>query len=151
MTENINFITPIRADVRVVRTLLENDVPITDMVMRGLWRWFADVEIPVPLPRMGLKDDQRRALALTIITEMDEAFTKLEIACEGKTTEEQAEYTASADATVVNNLWKEIAGCYAEIINEDVTVIPEEMRAEVYANALQSLNKQVLTNLKSAK
>lgn len=136
-TENI--ITPIRKDIAVLKACLENDVEVTDKVLSGVWRWFGDVEIAVPLPVMDIPAVERRALASIIVNEMDETFAILEERCEGKDEEFQSAQTKSREATIVNNLWKELAGCYAALINDEVPVLPSFIREALQDSMISDL------------
>jgi len=139
---NLNFVTPIRQDIAVMRAVMTQGAPVTDMVIRGVWRWFQDVELRVPLASMTFGEEERAALSLTIVEEMDEVFARIEEACEGLPPEEQAEFTEGPDAEAVNSLWRELAGCYADLINREVSEIPEEHRDAAHAQAFESLCEQ---------
>ena len=137
-----NFVTQIREDVCVLKAVLENGAPVTDMVLRGVWRWFQDVELQVPLPVMTLGAEERASLALTITCEMDAVFARIEAACEGLDAGEQLAFTQGPDAAAVNTLWRELAGCYAHLINSEVAEIPAEHLEEAHARAFESLCEQ---------
>lgn len=138
----MNFVTPIRQDIAVFRSVLTQGVPVTDMVLRGVWRWFQDVELRVPLAAMTFGEEERATLALTVVDEMDEVFARIEQSCDGLPPEEQAEFTQGPDADAVNALWRELAGCYADLVNREVAEIPEEHREEAHAQAFESLCQQ---------
>lgn len=139
MSRHTNIITPIREDIAVFRAVLAAGLQPTDMVLNGVWRWFHDVEIAVPLPVMDLSDTERASLAHDIITEMDTVFASLEAQCAGKSLRRQNALTSSPEALQVNALWKELAGCFAELVNEEIPEIPEEIRAHVYASMVSDL------------
>jgi hypothetical protein len=134
-----NSITPIRADLAVLGAVLDADVEVTDQVINGVWRWFQDIEIAVPLPVMDLTSDERRTLATTILIEMDDLFAGLEDLCEGKSAKSQAAVAKTPEADRVNNLWKELAGCYAELVNDEIPELPESLRASIIESMLEDL------------
>lgn len=137
-----NFVTPIRQDVAVLQAVLEVGVPVTDMVIRGVWRWFQDVELRVPLPVMALGEEERSTLALSITREMDEVFARIEKVGEGLPPEQQHTLTEGPDAEAVNSLWRELAGCFADLVNRDVVEIPDEYREQAHEQAFESLCAQ---------
>ena len=137
-----NFVTPIREDIAVLKAVLECGAPVTDMVLRGVWRWFQDVELRVPLPVMTFGEEERAALALTIASEMDTVFARIEQACEGMSPEDQMQFTQGPDADAVNALWRELAGCFATLVNRDVAEIPEEHLQEAHERAFENLCEQ---------
>jgi hypothetical protein len=126
-----NSITPIRSDLAVLRAVLDAGVGVTDSVINGAWRWFQDVELPLPLPVMTLSVQEQRHLAKTVLSEMDALFASLEKQCEGKSLKQQAAIAQTGEAERVNALWRELAGCYAELINDEVPQLPESARVRI--------------------
>jgi hypothetical protein len=142
MSEPKNVVTEIRTDLAAVRAVLASDAAMTAPVLHGLWRWFKDVELMVPLPVMGLAADERRSLAIDIAAEMDAKFVELEKVSAALSVEEQSELGHSLEAEPTNNLWRELAGCYAELINLAVAVLPDEARQEIQRHMFDSLSRK---------
>lgn len=139
MAKSENPIAATREDVAVMRVVLESGVKVTDSVFKGIWHWFPDVELMVPLAAMQLGEKERTALASQIIAEMDEVFAKLEAAWElDDSDEDMTRYSAQVDA-----LFRELASCYAEFINAEVHVLPDEVRASIEAGLLERLMSQM--------
>lgn len=126
-------------DLRVLVACLDTETPPTEAVIGGIWRWFFDVELILPLPVMSMEDDERNRLGKEIASEMVEAFERI------------AKYRAAAesiklpfrvspeDAAIVDNLWRELAGCYAEQVNRQVpTVEMDEEEAESFYGSFVS-------------
>ena len=134
-----NMITAIRKDVAVLRAVLQADVEPTPPVIHGMWRWFFDVELALPLPVMPLSETERGAIALDAVNEMDEVFAVLEAKwAAAKSTEERNALQSGPEGQAVNALWREFAGCYAEMLNEDIPEIPAEEAEEVYEQAVNA-------------
>lgn len=128
MASTKNTITPILHDVKIMRAVIDAGVPISDMVLRGVWRSFLDVELNLPLPVMPLTDAERQKLAAEIIHEMEALFTELEELAEGLEEEAQHALGSTDEAKRINSLWRELAGVYAEHVNDQVPVIPEALK-----------------------
>lgn len=109
-----------------------------DWAINALWRWFFDQELKVPLPIMPLSDTERRELAGEILHEMEGLFLELEKAAESDG-EENVDLNQTEAGIKVNNLWRELAGCYAHAINKSVTVLTDEEEEVAYTNIIPVL------------
>lgn len=127
MSNPENMISKIRKDLAVLRLVIENDLPVTDSTIKGLWQWFPDVELVLPLPIMPLTDEQRKEVSINILNDMDEAFAHIEKNF-SELVEADEKGIETKEETLVNNLWRELAGCYAETINAEVPQLPEEIK-----------------------
>jgi hypothetical protein len=134
-----NLITEIRNDVQVLQAVIKADVPPTDIVINGVWRWFLDVELYLPLPVMELTTAEQKTFATTILEEMDTHFAKLETRWDHLTNEEKHHLNQTDDSTIVNNLWRELAGVYAALINKSVTILDPEDKEAAEATAVEML------------
>lgn len=134
-----NIIPAIRDDVAAFKALVGAGLTITDSVLNGLWRWFRDVELIMPLGVMGMSRDERTKLSLLILEEMDEQFAVLERIWEQGSEEVRDGIGELPEAAKVNALWRELAGVYAELINAEMRVLPAEMRAAIEAEGLSAL------------
>jgi hypothetical protein len=139
MASTDNTITPILNDVRVMRAVVDAGVTVNDMVLRGVWRSFFDVELNLPLPVMPLNDQERNRLAKEIIHEMEALFSELEELAEGLTEEAQFALGTTEEARRINSLWRELAGVYAEQVNEQVPVIPAALREIITARIVSDM------------
>ena len=127
-----NPVSKARDDLRVLKILVENDGPVTSTTLSAVWRWFLDVEIPLPLPAMPLTDKQRLTLTRAITSEMDDVFAELE-----QQAETGGNVTEGEPVDRINALWRELAGCYADILNASLPQLPEEQKREMEANAVR--------------
>lgn len=146
MPESENYITYIRNDLAVFRAVLDAEVKPTAMVIESVWRWFRDIELIVPLGNMDLSDLERSDLASQIVEEMDTIFSKIETEVEGLSPEELYELRSSPSAEQVNSLWRELAGCYSEMINAAIPVIPLELKEVMESQMVASLAQQFQTD-----
>lgn len=134
--KDINPFSGVVDDLTVLRIVLADDGPVTDVVINGIFRWFVDVELELPLPVMQLGDKQRKALAHTIVEEMIENFaeaTRLinEFGLD-KFNEEVETLSEVAPDQVKNldNLWRELAGCYSQLLNKSVPKLEMSQQEE---------------------
>lgn len=134
-----NLISEVRSDLAVLRTVVESDTPVTETILNGLWRWFIDVELMLPLPVMDLTDAERKRYATEILTEMDALFAHLEERFPSMTEEEQESLHTTDEALATNALWRELAGVFAALINRGVAVLSEEEAAEAHEHAVEML------------
>lgn len=134
-----NLISEVLGDVRALRAIAQASVPITEPALQGVWRWFIDVELLLPLPVMPLGDAERETYATDILNEMDAIFTRMEAQYDLLTEEQRSNLNTSPDSIAVNALWRELAGVYAPIINRSVTVLSDEERETAHEHALEML------------
>lgn len=134
-TKVIDFI---KQDIAIARAVIENGLDLNDTIINGVWRHFTDVEIFVPLASMDLRPEERINLAKGILEEMDEVLTQIRDGYKKAETEEDLKAIHRGPlGTKVDNLWKEFAGCYAELINAEIPQLPEHMK-KVVAESLVS-------------
>lgn len=135
----MSAISVIRRDLRAVQAIVESGADLPDWALNAIWRWFFDQELRVPLPVMTMTEEERQSLALDILAEMDERFTALEKLSETMPSEERDDLNDTEDGQKVNSLWRELAGCYASIVNESVVVLSEEEAQEAYTHIIPVL------------
>lgn len=130
------MIAAAHADIRVMKAVVDADVEMTPAVVNAVWKWFQDVELMVPLPVMDMSDKMRLSLVKDILAEMDEAFTRLDQRSQDNG---PAEMQAYPEVALVDSLWRELAGCYADIVNAQITVLTPEEQEQAYEGALRYL------------
>ena len=121
-------------DFSVLKFLMENDGPVTLPVIEEVFSHFYDVELPLPLPVMDLSDDERKGLSVSIMDEMLETLEKIVEAVNQAEAEEDVEeddeegseekiYLSDICPELteeLDNLWRELAGCFAAEINSTI-------------------------------
>lgn len=134
------LIDDIRQDINNARAVIAFGLDLNDTIINGIWRYFSDVEINVPLSVMPLEKNERIELARGILDEMDEIMLQIRGLYESASSEEEiAKIHRGPLADKVDRLWKELAGCYAEIVNEEIPVLPEHLRKVVAESMVQEL------------
>lgn len=128
-----------RTDLAVLRAVLQAGVPVTAPVFQGLWRWYQDVELNVPLPVMDLDEETRSTLALTILEEMDEILARLSVR-EAAGEVSPDDLSTTPEAAAANALWRELAGCYVDLVNAEVRVLDDTQRAIAQAHIVEGLS-----------
>lgn len=111
------------ADVKVVQACLSTDTLVTEAVVDGVWRWFADVEIVLPLPIMGMKPQERDSIAKMIADDMLASFERAADLWDQTDGSQNPEEVAPQEIRTLNALWREFAGCYAELVNAQVPTV----------------------------
>jgi len=134
------MMTEVKKDLTVLEILIKNNIEPTSSVMNAIWRWFIDIELILPLPVMEFSDKERTKYASEIVADLQKNFSILEQQYEKFTEEEKRELSHSEEAEIVNSLWRELAGVYASIINEEVAVLDEEEQEVAHANAVEMLS-----------
>jgi hypothetical protein len=137
-----NIATLIRGDLAVFRAILSAGLAVNDSVLKGIWRWFSDVELMVPLPVMELTEAERSTLAWDIVAEMDELFAELESSAACAAGDALPVLAGTEHGRRVNLLWKELAGCYPLLINAEIPVLPPRVRAVLEGRIVHSLAEQ---------
>jgi hypothetical protein len=135
----VSGISQIRTDLKAFRAVAESGVEVPDWALNAIWRWFFDQELRLPLPVMPLSSEERRDLSLEILDEMDSRFVALEKAADTMSPEEQSDLNTSEDGMKANALWRELAGCYAHVINQSVVVLSEEEAEMAYSHIIPTL------------
>lgn len=126
---NDNIITVIRTDIKVAKAVANADLELTPAIINSIWKWFQDVEILVPLDIMPISSEERILLTKDILTEMDDNFIILEQKVqEALAKGEDFDGPSSPEGKKVDALWKELAGCYASVVNEEVPDLPESIK-----------------------
>lgn len=136
MSHSPSPVSDARADVLVLRSLLDTNTPVPFSVLNAIWRWFIDVEIVLPIAEMEFTDESRNAFARDIVTDMADTFARLEAVVDA---DPEAIADDHPEVDEVNGLWRELAALYAPMINASVTVIPEDMQAVVYPNTAKMI------------
>lgn len=159
MSEFFNSMTKTKKDLAVFHAVVKAGIEPTTAVVYGLWHWFSNVDIAVPLPIMKLEDEERFEVALNVLDEMQVIADRMEIAIEKLLTNPSAhnEYFAnSPDVAIIDNLWRELASLYAHVINPEVRVLNEEEQEMVsksfiehVMNDFQVPRDEILEQIKS--
>lgn len=123
--------SPVReslVDVRTMLAVVDAGVPVSNRVLDGVWKWYLDVDLPLPLPDMQVPAQERAPLAHTILSEMVSELGKLDsrLAAMSPSEYEDVDISAVPEAAVVNGLWRELASLYAGQINSMVPSLPPE-------------------------
>lgn len=142
LAKSENPIVATREDVAVFRAVLDAGVTVTDSVFKGVWQWFPDVELMVPLQAMALGDQERAALASQILGEMDEVFSVLENLWDHDGSEDDL----ARGSKQVDALFRELASCYSDFVNAEVHVLPDEVRVVVEESMIERLMSQMDTD-----
>lgn len=138
-----NIITVIRKDVKIALLVAEAGMTLTSPIVKSLWHWFQDVEIAVPLPIMPITETEQINLSREILKEMDAHFTVLEKkANEAIANGSTFDGPASNEGRKVDALWKELAGCYAILINSEVPVLPPQMQEMVSSMIVEEMTRK---------
>lgn len=143
MAGSDNIITVIRKDVKIALLVAEAGITLTSPILKSLWHWFQDVEIAVPLPIMPITEEEQISLSRDILREMDAHFAVLEANAEEAITNGTTfDGPASPEGKKVDALWKELAGCYSSLINEEVPIIPPQMQEMVASMIVEELTRK---------
>lgn len=138
-----NIITVIRKDVKIALLASEAGLTLTPSLVKSLWHWFQDVEIAVPLPIMPITEQEQISLSTDILREMDGLFAILEEKAEvALKSGEVLDGPSSPEGKKVDALWKELAGCYASIVNEEVPVLPLQMQEMVGSMIVEEISRK---------
>lgn len=141
MSEFFNSMTKTKKDLAVFHAVVKAGIEPTTSVVVGLWHWFSNVDIAIPLPIMPLEEDERQSIALNVLEEMQVVADRLEVAIEKLLSdpEDRHEYFAnSPDVATFDSLWRELASLYAHIINPQVRVMTEEEQEMVSESFIES-------------
>jgi len=126
-------------DLAVMKAVIMTETKMTSTVVNMVWRWFPDVELILPIPDMGIVGDEWKRLTETIVDEMIFTFDKAGVLWEANPDVEDVTEVAPEEVLILDSLWRELAGCFAVLINEDIPQIPEVMAVEIYENAVEQL------------
>lgn len=140
MPSRDNVITKVKADTKVFEVVVKSGVPMTEAVLNAVWRWYIDVELYLPLPEMPMADQERLTLAQEILSEMEDILTVVENKFDTFTEEEMENLANLPESQALNNLWRELAGVYAYLINEGVPTLSEEEQAAAHEHAVEMLH-----------
>lgn len=140
MSDSKNTISEIRNDVAALALVQASGLTVTDAVFMGVWRWFRDVELVVPLPVLVTEPEERQSLAALITAEMDDVMSRLEpLFGVAETDEEKDVLAQSADGQALDNLFRELAGVYAELVNDEVPVLPAMLKEALQEGLIENL------------
>lgn len=140
MPSKDNVITRVKADTKVFEVVVQAGVPMTEAVLNAVWRWYIDVELYLPLPEMPMEEKERLSLAQDILSEMEGLLTVVENKFDTFTDEEKENLADLPESQALNNLWRELAGVYAYLINEGVPALSEEEQATAHEHAVEMLH-----------
>lgn len=133
-----SVVSQAREDVRVFQAVVAAGAPVTDAVMHGLWQWFLDVELMLPLPVMDLNERERTRYASEILAEIDRILALMEASpLPPQNPTEAAIYADRAGD--VDKLWRELAGVYAPIVNRSVMVLTDEQREYAHERVIPAI------------
>lgn len=130
-----------RADVAAALAVSRAGLDLTRAVFRGVWGWFPDVELVVPLNTVVLDGEERRTLTAAILSEMDDVFAGLQ--AEADAGGDVDELAAGPGGQRVNGLFRELAGCWPELVNSEVEVLPDAVRVQVQAEFVANAAEQM--------
>lgn len=112
-----------RADLTVFRVLAAAHVPITPSVLEGVWEWFYEVDLPLPIPALPFRAEDRAQLTETIIREMVDVIDTLLADMERRDSGRPREGTDVSPVALVDSLvglWRELAGLWAPLVNSGI-------------------------------
>lgn len=144
-----NTLTKTKRDLAVFRVVVKAGLIPTDSVLEGLWHWFPNVDIALPLPVMSLKDSDRKKIASNILDEMYEVATRMEneLNIVPRTEEDYAHYFEnSPDVILIDNLWRELTGVYAFLFNAYVNSLSREDQIQASERLLESMESNFNMN-----
>lgn len=145
MGESETIFSEVIADLRVLNACLRTGTRPTPGALETVWGWFLDVEIVLPIPVMPLVDTERDALAKDVVSEMLSAFESASEKWRAMQAESDepvpALDVAAPEITLVDTLWRELAGCYAAELNQLVPEVPEETASEYYSTMVEQLSQ----------
>lgn len=122
-------------DVDTVRQALKAGIQMNTSLLGLVKRWFSDVEIVYPIAEMPMADDEKTELATTILGEMTELARNAIAALEAGADEEDVEkaFATSADAG-----WRELAGVFSELLNEQFRETAAEVDPEEFIQGFRA-------------
>lgn len=137
-----NLFDGVNEDLNVLAACLDTQTKVTSGVLESIWFWFTDVDINIPLPVMELEPELRNNLARSIIEELQTELKAAEAIWTATGDEDLEEGVASEELDRANNLWRELAGCFSEAVNELVPVVEfdtPEQEAAMYASLAEEI------------
>lgn len=126
-------------DLRVIDACIKQGVPVTPAVLDAAWGWFGDVEIILPIPEMGLAEEQRNALAAQVIDDIIVEFGKAAAKWEDAPDETPVKEIAPDEVEKIDSLWRELAGCFAPVLNEMVPEVPDPLRERICSTMVENM------------
>ena len=140
-SESSSLVSQTKEDVAVFRAVISAGLTPTSPVMNGLWRWFSNVDLALPLPVMKIAPEEKKNLALTILDDLDSALDKYELKNLKTLIANRHELNNGLEATQIDNMWKELAGVYAELINKEVVTIRPEDKEEIALQLIENMSE----------
>lgn len=132
MADIENTLTKTKKDLAVFNVVVKAGLTPTEAVIEGLWHWFPNVEVALPLPVMVLKEADRVRIASGVLDEMFEVATRMESDLNNIHRDEESYsdyFKNSPDVPLIDNLWKELVGVYASLFNSYVRRLSQEEQA----------------------
>ena len=153
MADIENTLTKTKKDLAVFNVVVKAGLVPTDAVIEGLWHWFPNVEVALPLPIMPLKENERKKIASRILDEMLEVATRMENELNTLPRDEESYsnyFQNSPDVTLIDNLWKELVGVYASLFNAYVRSLSKEDQARASEAFLEFMETNLEIDRKEA-
>jgi hypothetical protein len=136
-----------REDLAIFRVVVDAGLSPTSPVLRALWRWFGNIDLPIPLTVVPLESKERATLSKSILSEMDELLIVLGNKSKGMRSEDVYErITTSKEASLVDNLWRDLACVYAWEINQMIPRLSEEDKIARTDIILENLSQELGIN-----
>lgn len=136
-----NLVTRTKEDVAVFRAVVSAGLQPTSPVIHSLWRWFGNVDLALPLPIMSLEEKDRQNIAIDILNDLDVALDKYEEKSNQTPIKDRHELNNGPETIIVDNMWKELAGLYAELLNKEVLALNDADKEEITANIIENISE----------
>jgi len=139
--EPISAVSKTKEDVAVFRAVVSAGLKPTSPLIHGLWRWFTNVDLVLPLPIMAIAPTERKNLALAILDDLDSALDKYEIKNLNTPVDKRNELNNGPEASYIDSMWKELAGVYADLFNKEVLTIKDEDKEMITSQIIESMSE----------
>lgn len=136
-----NLVTRTKEDVAVFRAVVSAGLRPTPPVIHSLWRWFSNVDLVLPLPVMSLGEKDRQGIALNILNDLDVALDKYGEKSNDTLPQDIGELNHGPETVLIDNMWKELAHLYADLLNKEVPNFSDEDKKEITADILESISE----------
>ena len=140
-SESNSLVSRTKEDVAVFRAVVSAGLTPTSPLIHGLWRWFSNVDLALPLPIMQIAPEERKNLALAILEDLDLALDKYEIKNLHTSVEDRHELNNGPEAQHIDNMWKELAGVYADLLNKEVYKIDPKDKEEIASQIIDGMSE----------
>lgn len=136
-----NLVARTKEDVAVFRAVVLAGLRPTSPVIHSLWRWFGNVDLALPLPLMPLEEKDRQGIAVSILDDLDIALDRYEERSNVTSIEDRHELNNGPETIIIDNMWKELAGLYAELLNKEVLTINDADKEEITAHIIENISE----------